>query len=103
METYGKQEDGPFKVSNSPGDVVERLITPISGTYRNVTCNNWFMSIPLAQNLFIKHILTVTGVLRKNKRELPPIFLRAKNRPIESSIFGFGEVGTLVSYTPKKK
>lgn len=68
METYvGKQEYGPFKVSNSPGDVVERLITPISGIYRNVTCDNWFMSISLAQNLFIKHKLTVTGTLRKNK------------------------------------
>jgi len=44
METYvGKQEDGSYKFQNSLGGVVERLITPISETYRNVFCDNWFI------------------------------------------------------------
>jgi len=33
METYVGKQDGPYNVSNSPGDVVERLITLIRETY----------------------------------------------------------------------
>lgn len=34
-------------------------------TYENVTCDNWYLTISLAEDLLIKHKLTVTGILRK--------------------------------------
>lgn len=69
---------------------MERLIRPISGSGRNVTCDNWLFSIPLKDDLLNNHNLTIVGTLRKNKREKPPIFVQKfKERPIESSIFGF--------------
>lgn len=50
LEIYcGQQPDGPFHQSNAPSDVVKRLISPISGTGRNITFDNWFMNFPLAK------------------------------------------------------
>ena len=38
MEVYvGLQPDGPYRASNSPGDVVERLCSQILQTGRNIT------------------------------------------------------------------
>jgi hypothetical protein len=38
LEIYaGKQPEGPYQLSNSAADVVERMISPISGSGRNVT------------------------------------------------------------------
>lgn len=44
----------------------------------------------------------VTTRPRKNKREVPKEFLPRKNRKEKSSIFGFQENCTLVSYCPEK-
>lgn len=102
MEIYaGKQPDGPYQISNSPGDVVKRLIEPISKTGRNITFDNWFTSIPLAEELLKTHKLTIVGTVRKNKKEIPPEFLTTKNKEEHTSAFAFRE-GTLVSYIPKK-
>ncbi|KAJ4446449.1 hypothetical protein ANN_13145 [Periplaneta americana] len=48
---FGMQPEDQYRQSNSPSDMVKRLITPISGTGRNVTFYNWFMSVPLAKEL----------------------------------------------------
>ena len=101
LEIYaGKQPEGQFKVSNSPQDVVERLIIPLSGSGRNITVDYWLTSIPLASRI-MNHNLTITGTIRKNKREIPPQFVNTK-RCTHSSLFGFQEDKTLVSYIPKK-
>ncbi|XP_031338368.1 piggyBac transposable element-derived protein 4-like [Photinus pyralis] len=104
LEVYvGNRPDGPFKVDNSAAVVVKRLIQPISGTGRNVTCDNWFTSIPLALELLQKHNLTLVGTLRKNKREIPEFFsAKIKERRINTSMFGFTKDMTLVSYKPKQ-
>lgn len=105
MEVYvGKQpQDSPFQVSNSPADVVCRLIEPISGTRRNVTTDNWFTSVELCTRLLNEHKLTLLGTIRKNKRQLPLQCVNGLNRPIPSNIFAFRENCTLVSYVPKPK
>nr|XP_023024488.1 uncharacterized protein LOC111512584 [Leptinotarsa decemlineata] len=52
MEVYiGTQPAGPYQVSNKSLDVVVRMTEPIHDSKRNITMDNWFTSIPLAQSL----------------------------------------------------
>nr|XP_022910826.1 piggyBac transposable element-derived protein 4-like [Onthophagus taurus] len=103
MEVYvGQQPQGPFRVSNKPKDIIDRLVAPVSKTNRNITFDNWYTSLELLQSLRQKHQLTAVGTIRKNKPYLPPAFLNVKNRDICSTLFGFHEGNTLVSYCPKK-
>ena len=68
MEIYaGKQLEGPYKLSNSPADVVKRLIQPISYTGRNVTFDNWFTSVTLAKEILKGHKITIVGTIRKKQ------------------------------------
>lgn len=100
MEVYcGKQQPGPFFVSNTSSDVVNRLCLPLSQSRRNVTMDNWFTSVEVANNLLKNHQLTVVGTLRKNKRQIPTEFFL--KRPEKSSMFAFTEDMTMVSYIPK--
>lgn len=103
MEVYvGTQPEGPYRVGNSAQNVVERLCEHIFQSKRNITTDNWFTSIPLAESLKSKG-LTLLGTIRKNKKELPQeMVTRNASRPIGSSMFAFQESTTLVSYVPKK-
>ena len=102
MEVYvGLQPENPYRASNSPGDIVERLCSQILGTGRNITIDNWFTSYELAQTMFKKNI-TLVGTLRKNKWQIPPEFVSNKNRSPSTSLFGFGNNSTLVSYISRK-
>ncbi|XP_022184406.2 piggyBac transposable element-derived protein 4-like [Nilaparvata lugens] len=52
LEIYaGTQPNGPYKTSNSSEDVTMRMVEPISSTNRNVTIDNWFTSVSLAEKL----------------------------------------------------
>lgn len=66
-----------------------------------VTCDNFFTSHSLAQELLRKKIALV-GTMRKNTPELPPVLLETKQRPQFSSIFAFTRNTTAVSYIRKK-
>ncbi|XP_060859046.1 uncharacterized protein LOC132936345 [Metopolophium dirhodum] len=87
-------------IDNSPKNVVHRLIQPIRNTGRNVTIDNWFTSVPLADEL-LNQKLTLLGTFRKNKTQIPQEFKITKNRPVFSSYFGFSGKKVLVSYKPK--
>lgn len=84
-----------------PAQAVLRLCKPIYNSNRNVTTDNWYSSIELSQELKNKGLTTV-GTLKKNKAILPKEFLPNKNKPINSSMFGFTKDCTLVSFVPKK-
>lgn len=102
FEVYcGQQPEGPYKKSNTPTDITHRLLQPWKGKNRNLTCDNWYTSYPLAIDL-LKDKITTVGTLKRNKRELPPEFLPSKKTQIGSSIFGFQKEVTIVSYAPKK-
>ena len=69
MEIYaGKQPEVPYKLSNSPADLVKRLIQPISLTGRNVTFDNWFTSVTLAEEILKEHKITIVLTIRKKTR-----------------------------------
>ncbi|TKS65156.1 PiggyBac transposable element-derived protein 4 [Collichthys lucidus] len=67
----------------------------------NVTCDNFFTSYELGQQL-LKRKITMVGTVRKNKPELPPALLASKEREVFSSKFAFTPMTTVVSYFPKK-
>lgn len=104
LEIYaGKQPAGPYQIDNSAKSVVQRIVEPISGSGRNVTMDNWFSSIPLCFDLLADHRLTMVGTLRKDKREIPNLFLETKKRSVNSAKFAFKDKCTMVSYVSTKK
>ncbi|XP_026189546.1 serine/arginine repetitive matrix protein 1 isoform X2 [Mastacembelus armatus] len=68
----------------------------------NVTCDNFFSSFGLAEEL-LRRKNTMVGTMRKNLSELPPQLLRVYGREALSSIFAFTPTHTLVSYVPKQR
>ncbi|XP_055915149.1 uncharacterized protein LOC129948248 [Eupeodes corollae] len=63
----GKQPEGPFKLSYAAADVVNRLISPISGTGRNLTIDNWYTSVPLMNDLTKDYKVSVVGTKKYTK------------------------------------
>ncbi|OWA54364.1 putative PiggyBac transposable element-derived protein 4 [Hypsibius exemplaris] len=72
---------------------------------RNLTTDNFFTSVELAEELLLRNI-TLVGTIRKSREEIPRNLLPGplKDRPLFSSIFGFIKELTLVSYVcrPRK-
>lgn len=101
----GKNSDG-YQLSNeynncsAPTKSVVRLTQCIFNTNRNVTGDNWFSSIPLA-DLLTKKGLTYLGTLKKNKTEIPAAFQANRDRELGSSLYGFNSQMTLLSHVPK--
>lgn len=92
LEIYcGKQPEGPYAISNSPSEVVYRLVAGLEHSNRNLTCDNWYSSCELAKTLLEKG-LTFIGTLRKNKKEIPLEFLPDRSRAPGTSIFGFQKI-----------
>ena len=85
-----------------PTQYVLQLTEPLRLTNRNVTCDNWFSSIELCEEL-CKRKITMVGTLRKNKREIPPSLIATKGVPLGTSRFLYQPDKMLVSYHQKKK
>lgn len=99
MEIYaGKQQQD---LSNKPVDVVKRLATPIYGSGRNITMDNWFTDFNLLKDLG-EQKLSLVGTLKKNKIQIPSDFTTIRDRPVSSTLFGFRKEGMVLSYIPKK-
>jgi hypothetical protein len=82
--------------------VVLDMVRPYFDSRRGVITDNFFTSIPLAQELFNQR-LTITGTVRTNKRAVPNEFLPHTSRSENTSLFGFSNHLILVSYVRKKK
>ncbi|PSN34708.1 hypothetical protein C0J52_21188 [Blattella germanica] len=85
-----------------PSYYVKKLSEPVHGTGWNITCDNWFTSIPLADTLLKEQKLTIVCTLRKNKREIPSSFLSDRKKQVLSSQFALHGEKMLVSFCPKK-
>lgn len=84
-----------------PTQAVIRLSKPIQKSNRNITADNWFSSIEVVQELQSRG-LTYVGTLRKNQAEIPLCFQADKKREVNSSLYGFSNKTTIVSYVPKQ-
>ena len=81
--------------------LVTEMTQRFYGSGRNVTCDRYFTSFALARTS-LQNRKTIVGTLTLNKRFIPKEFVEKKNRPAESSLFGFHQDKmTLVSYVPK--
>lgn len=81
---------------------LKELSRPIHGTNRNITCDNWFTSVPAAKSLLLEpYKLTIVGTIRSNKREIPEEMKNARSRQVGTTMFGFDGHLTLASYKPK--
>ena len=83
-----------------PDYYVKTLSAPIHRSERNITVDNWFMSVPLAEKMLTEYSLTMIGALSKNKCEAPREF-KTPHEP-GTSLFLYDENHMLVSYAPKR-
>ncbi|XP_045453461.1 piggyBac transposable element-derived protein 4-like [Melitaea cinxia] len=81
---------------------VEKNTSTLYGSNRNITIDNWFTSVSLAEELLkLPYNLTLVGTLRSNKREIPEQLKNSKTRRIGTTMFCFDDKMTLVSFKPK--
>lgn len=101
LQIYTGKLPGGAAEHNQGFRVVSDLAKPYYGSWRGITTDNFFTSVPLANYLLTKK-LTLLGTVRKNKPDTPTQ-LNITHRPVQSSIFAFTKELTMVSYIPKKK
>lgn len=82
-------------------DIVKNLTKDFVDSGRNITCDNFFTDLNLAEEL-LKRKLSVVGTIRRNKRFLPPKFQSKKDLDYMDSKFVFREGVALVSFQGKK-
>lgn len=87
--------------TNQGERVVKDLASRYQGSGRNITMDNFFTTLPVAE-LLLTWNLTIVGTLRKNKTYIPAEMKAHKDRPIGSSLFGFRKNVTMCSYVPRK-
>ncbi|CAK1595179.1 unnamed protein product [Parnassius mnemosyne] len=104
MEVYiGRQPNGPYQFDNSAMAWVLRLSKSIYNSGRNITCNNFFTSIPLLNKLESHHKLTVNGTIRQKKRENLNNSRKYEEEPKSPVYSGTEAIALLsLSYVPKK-
>ena len=66
MQVYTGKNPAVVREVNQRARVVKDLVKEIEHSGRNITCDNFFTSIPLARDL-LKKKLTLVGTIRKNK------------------------------------
>ncbi|XP_018403103.1 PREDICTED: piggyBac transposable element-derived protein 3-like [Cyphomyrmex costatus] len=88
------------RLESVPSYYVRQLSTPIHGTGKNITCNNWFTSIESINMIKHEYSLTMVGTIRKNKRQIPLVFRRSAS--VGNARYVYRNDMTLLSYTPKK-
>ena len=67
-------KENRFTENSLPTYYVKSLSETVLETNRNVTCDNWFTSISLAEDMLKDFGLTLVGTMRKNKGDIPPMF-----------------------------
>ncbi|KAL9698498.1 hypothetical protein quinque_001939 [Culex quinquefasciatus] len=95
----GKSKDGPEKGQGMR--VVKDLVAPYLNTGREVTADNLFSSVELAEYLY-REQTAYTGTMRANKADIPPEFTAKQNRQPGSFLQGFNGSKSLTSFYERK-
>ena len=98
---YVGRQPGSKPEKNLGQNVVIQLTSPLQASGRNVTMNIYFTGVPLAKTM-LQRKLTIVGTMKKCKIEIPECMKPAKSRETKTSIFGFNDQLTMVSYFPQK-
>ncbi|KAJ8333447.1 hypothetical protein SKAU_G00414550 [Synaphobranchus kaupii] len=101
MQVYTGKQEGARPEVNQGRRVVLELTEELQGYGHTVTCDNFFTSYALVEEL-LKRKMALVGTIRRNKPELPPNLLQTRQRAILSSVFTFTKSHTAVSYVPKR-
>ncbi|XP_035272145.1 piggyBac transposable element-derived protein 4-like [Anguilla anguilla] len=96
----GKDEARPVG-ERLADNVVMRLVEPFVGKGRNITSDNFFTSIALANNLHAKKT-TLVGTMNKKRREVPPSAKAQNQERFSTTIWRAGHA-TLTVYQCKPK
>ncbi|XP_043270636.1 uncharacterized protein [Venturia canescens] len=91
----------PERGDSVPTYFVRKLLdcTSIPGTWRHITMDRWFTSVPLFEMLREKYQLRAVGTIQKNRTEIPIQMKTSGN--VGTSKFVYTPTLTLVAYTPK--
>ncbi|KAJ4942402.1 hypothetical protein JOQ06_012268 [Pogonophryne albipinna] len=98
---YTGRQPGEEVQKNLGENTVRQLCSGFRHTGRNITTDNFFTSVPLAEHLLEKG-LTIVGTMRQNKPDIPPVMKASKSREVHSTEFGFNGSMTMISYIRKK-
>jgi hypothetical protein len=99
MRPYLGSDKGAPRATGIGQQIVLELTRHLD-TGRTVVMDNFFTSLGLLKQLRTRQ-LGLIGTIRKNRRELPEEFT-SKRSTAGSSLFGFNDDATLVSYAPKQ-
>lgn len=86
---------------NVPTQAVLQTCKPVMGSNQNITADNWFSSIEVADKL-LKRKLTFVGTVKKIKKIIPEELLSSSERRVYSALYGFRGEFTLLSFVPHK-
>lgn len=98
----GKAANG-IRDKNQGKRVVKDLCKFFKGSVRNVTCDNFFTSYDLAQELMSEYRLSLLGTCNRIRRFLPAEFVNLKDRELGSTLSAISNNVSLCSYASKKK
>ena len=101
-DIYLRRQPGQQREVWQGACVVKQLVEPWRRSGRNVTVDKFFTSIPPAEDL-LKDGLTYVGSIRSNKPHILDEMKANSTRQVNSSLFGFNDQVTLISYVPKEK
>ena len=97
----GKECNAP--ASNLGTHVVKKLVESLKGSNRKITCDRYFTSVSLFEELN-KDNLTAVGTVMPSRKHLPIVLLpkQAKGCEIGLSMFAFKDNLTMVSWHLKR-
>lgn len=100
FQVYTGKKDG-VREKGQGMRVVKDLVEPYLNEWREVTADNLFTSVELAENLFENKTL-YTGTVRSNKPQVQPEFVTTKGRTPHDLLEGHNGISTLSSFYEKK-
>lgn len=98
---YVGKEGGVVQVGLAH-NVVLQLSAPFADEWRNITTDNYYTSVSLANELW-ENKYTLLGTLKKNSKGIPVDAKQLSEREPNTSKFYFNGKQSVVSYCPKRK